>query len=64
MAVYDNTRVVDGVRFGERAFGLFSTLVGALIAWNDKRVTRNTLMALSNRELSDIGLTRGDISNF
>lgn len=61
MAVYENTAVVDGVRFGERATGLFATLIGAVIAWNDKRVTRNALSALSSRELEDIGLTRGDI---
>ena len=61
MAVYENTRSVDGVRFGERAFGLIATLIGAVIAWNDKRVTRNALSTLSNRELDDIGLNRSDI---
>ena len=30
-------------------------------AWNDARVTRTTLAKLSNRELDDIGLCRGDI---
>ncbi|MDQ7261354.1 DUF1127 domain-containing protein [Paracoccus sp. PS-1] len=30
-------------------------------AWNDARVTRRELNALTDRELSDIGLTRGDI---
>jgi len=61
MAVYENTRSVDGVRFGERASGLFASFVGAVVTWNDKRLTRNALSALSNRELEDIGLTRGDI---
>lgn len=32
----------------------------ALIEWNNKRVTRNALSKLSDRELSDIGLTRND----
>ena len=30
-------------------------------AWNDQRVTRNALNRLTDRELDDIGLTRGDI---
>jgi uncharacterized protein YjiS (DUF1127 family) len=29
--------------------------------WNDARVTRNALGKLSDRELDDIGLCRGDI---
>jgi len=32
-----------------------------LAAWNDARVTRKALAALSDRELDDIGLCRGDI---
>ncbi len=63
MAVFEHTRSVDGVRFGERASGLFATLIGAVIAWNDKRVTRDALYALSDRELDDIGLSRGDLSD-
>lgn len=63
MAVFNDTRTVDGVRFGERAHGFFATLIGAVIAWNDKRVTRNSLLSLSNRELDDIGLNRGDVYN-
>ena len=29
--------------------------------WNDRRVTRNALSKLSDRELNDIGLCRGDV---
>ena len=29
--------------------------------WNDRRLTRNALGKLSDRELDDIGLCRGDI---
>ena len=29
--------------------------------WNAARITRNALSRLSNRELDDIGLCRGDI---
>ena len=32
-----------------------------LSAWNDARVTRRELSRLSDRELDDIGLCRGDI---
>ena len=45
-----------------RRIGATLTLItGALSAWNDARVTSNTLSRLSNRELDDIGLVRGDI---
>jgi uncharacterized protein YjiS (DUF1127 family) len=33
----------------------------ALQAWNSARITRKALSKLSNRELDDIGLSRGDI---
>jgi len=32
-----------------------------LSAWNDARVTRRELSRLSDRELNDIGVCRGDI---
>ncbi|TVP69196.1 MAG: DUF1127 domain-containing protein [Rhodobacteraceae bacterium] len=45
--------------------GLQGLTPGALLAtfrsWNDARITRNALNALSDRELSDIGLARSDI---
>jgi uncharacterized protein YjiS (DUF1127 family) len=33
----------------------------AVKGWNDARMTRNALGKLTNRELDDIGLCRGDI---
>jgi uncharacterized protein YjiS (DUF1127 family) len=39
----------------------FSALASAVSTWNDARVTRNSLGKLSDRELDDIGLCRGDI---
>ncbi len=33
----------------------------AMKAWNSARITRKSLNRLSNRELDDIGLCRGDI---
>ena len=32
-----------------------------LRSWNDRRVTRKALSKLSDRELDDIGLCRGDV---
>jgi uncharacterized protein YjiS (DUF1127 family) len=40
----------------------FSNVAIDAIAWNDARVTRNALGKLSDRELDDIGLSRGDIA--
>ncbi|HCP80302.1 MAG TPA: hypothetical protein DIT67_01455 [Octadecabacter sp.] len=39
----------------------FVALIGTFVSWNDRRMTRNSLNKLSNRELDDIGLVRGDI---
>lgn len=44
-------RAVNGVG---GMFSMFST-------WNDARVTRKALSKLSDRELDDIGLCRGDV---
>lgn len=38
-----------------------SRLFAGLANWNDARITRNALGKLSDRELDDIGLCRGDI---
>lgn len=60
MAAFDTTRpsavLSAGLisRFVSNTFGNFA-------AWNDARVTRNSLSQLSARELDDIGLSRGDI---
>ena len=40
---------------------LLARIATALIVWNERRMTRNALSRLSDRELEDIGLTRGDI---
>lgn len=34
---------------------------GTIAAWNDARITRSALQGLTDRELEDIGLVRGDI---
>jgi uncharacterized protein YjiS (DUF1127 family) len=50
-----------GAGFG--ATGVLAAIVGKLAAWNDARVTRKGLSALSDRELDDLGLVRGDIDD-
>ncbi|MEP2783780.1 MAG: DUF1127 domain-containing protein [Pseudoruegeria sp.] len=57
MAAFETTHPVNGTDFGAR----FGSLLASVVDWNDKRVTRNALSKLTNRELDDIGLTRGDI---
>ena len=40
---------------------VLSDLVARIATWNDARVTRKSLERLSDRELDDLGLCRGDI---
>ena len=62
MAAYETTRpapfgaisICRAVQFVSNGFIAFSN-------WNDARVTRKSLAKLSDRELDDIGLCRGDI---
>lgn len=58
MAVYDAPRTT--AQAAGRP-GFLSNLIGTIAAWNDARITRNALAKLSDRELEDIGLCRGDI---
>jgi uncharacterized protein YjiS (DUF1127 family) len=44
-----------------RAVTALSNVLATFAAWNDARVTRKALGKLSDRELDDIGLCRGDI---
>jgi uncharacterized protein YjiS (DUF1127 family) len=37
------------------------SILGNIRTWNRVRQTRNELYGLSNRELSDLGISRGDI---
>ncbi|MFT4013852.1 MAG: DUF1127 domain-containing protein [Paracoccus sp. (in: a-proteobacteria)] len=41
--------------------GVFARVTAMIAAWNDARITRRELNALSDHDLTDIGLTRGDI---
>lgn len=62
MAVLDTTRATTG-SFGlvGRIGAFFASVVNTVVEWNDSRVTRNALNGLTDRELEDIGLCRGDI---
>jgi uncharacterized protein YjiS (DUF1127 family) len=62
MAAVETTRPAPfGAITTYRALNGLSNVVSTLSAWNDARVTRNALNKLSDRELDDIGLCRGDI---
>lgn len=57
MTTIDTTRPMYGSRIG----GIFASTINAFVDWNDARVTRKSLEKLTDRELDDIGLCRGDI---
>jgi uncharacterized protein YjiS (DUF1127 family) len=62
MAIFDTTRTTYGsATAASRFFSVYNAIVASIVAWNDARVTRNALSALTDRELEDIGLTRGEI---
>jgi uncharacterized protein YjiS (DUF1127 family) len=62
MAAYETSRPAP---FGAisifRLVQVVSTTLAVIGTWNDARVTRKVLGKLSDRELDDIGLCRGDI---
>lgn len=60
MAAFEYSRAAER-QFGSSIARAFAQVAAAVMAWNDARVTRNALAALSDRELEDIGLSRGDI---
>lgn len=63
MAAYETTRTAPfGAITTYRFIQFVSTLVKAVSEWNDARTTRAALDRLSDRELDDIGLCRGDIA--
>lgn len=64
MASYDTMRnVVVGQSIANRFFSAFTGVSGSVASWNDTRVTRNALSKLSDHELDDLGLSRGDVAN-
>ncbi|TNJ42040.1 DUF1127 domain-containing protein [Phaeobacter sp. B1627] len=64
MAAFDTTRTAQGTSgLIGRIGALGHSIIAAILAWNDVRMTRKVLSALTDRELSDIGLTRGDLDS-
>ncbi len=62
MAAFDTTRPAYGSALAVSRISSFVTdLLGSVVAWNDARITRKALSSLTDRELDDIGLIRGDI---
>ena len=61
MAAIETTRTPYGtLDLVARINAMLTSLAGSISYWNDVRLTRNALGALTDRELDDIGLTRGD----
>jgi len=64
MAAISTTRTAPfGAIATFRAVQFLGDVAGALISWNEARVTRNSLSKLTDRELDDIGLCRSDIAS-
>ncbi|MGL4235290.1 DUF1127 domain-containing protein [Tabrizicola sp.] len=62
MAAVETTRPAPfGAITTYRAIVALSNVTRTFAAWNDARITRKSLNKLSDRELDDIGLCRGDI---
>ncbi|WP_458878648.1 DUF1127 domain-containing protein [Arenibacterium sp. CAU 1754] len=62
MAAFDTSRTTYGARsLTGRIGGMLASVYAAIVVWNDTRATRNALSGLTDRELEDIGLIRGDI---
>lgn len=62
MAAIQTTRPAPfGAIATYRAVTSLSSLFAAVKGWNDVRMTRRALSKLSDRELDDIGLCRGDV---
>ncbi len=65
MAALDTTRIATTGSFGlaGRIGAFFVSAFNVAAEWNDARATRKALAGLTDRELSDIGLCRGDIDD-
>jgi len=57
--------IIDTSRTASASHGVIGQVIantlGTLLAWNEERRTRAALNRLSDRELEDIGICRGDI---
>ena len=64
MAAVETTRPAPlGAITTYRAIYALTAFARSIAAWNAARGTRNALSKLSDRQLEDIGLCRGDIDH-
>lgn len=64
MATYDFSRApATQAELYTRIGARIVALIGLVAEWQDARATRRALNTLSDRELDDIGLVRGDIDD-
>lgn len=62
MAAFDTTRPMTAAPgFAGGLVKRVADLFGTIAAWNDTRITRQSLSKLSSRELDDIGLSLADV---
>ena len=62
MTTYNTNSTTFGTTLvAARISGAVHSAIDAAVFWHNARLTRNALTLLSNRELEDIGLSRGDI---
>lgn len=54
----------EGSVFAEFSRMLFNLVVRPVVEWNNRREIYDTLMAMDNRMLSDIGMSRYDIAEY
>ncbi|MCL4065390.1 DUF1127 domain-containing protein [Pseudomonas sp. GX19020] len=59
MTAISQTRVSASSAASQPSF--FARLIAGVREWNELRLTRKALSVLSDRELADIGLHRGEI---
>jgi uncharacterized protein YjiS (DUF1127 family) len=64
MSAFETTRPAPfGATSTYQVIQFVTNTLASLKTWNDARVTRKALSTLSDRELDDIGLCRGDIDH-
>ncbi len=61
MAALDTTRAPLFAANRGLVSSFFASIIASFNSWNDERRTRHALEGLTNHELEDIGLCRGDI---
>ncbi len=63
MAAIEYTQTQQAAGKNGRVGPFVARAIARFNAWHDARSTRNALSKLSDRELEDIGLCRGDIDD-